>query len=101
MKDTAFFVQTPRRLEDLLKLHLTEQERAFTIAGVVVLGKMDYENFAGDMLADRAFLEPWAPQCERGEVWRCVLVQQRGRSDGVLVIPEDGCYVGWAAYASE
>ena len=101
MKDTAFFVRTPRRLEDLLKLHLTEQEWAFAIVGVVVLGKMDYENFVGDMLVDRAFLEPWAPQCERGEVWRCVLVQQRGRSDGVLVIPEDGCYVGWAAYASE
>ena len=101
MKDTAFFVRTPRRLEDLLKLHLTEQEWAFAIVGVVVLGKMDYENFVGDMLADRTFLETWAPQCERGEVWRCVLVQQRGRSDGVLVIPEDGCYVGWAAYASE
>ena len=35
------------------------------------------------------------------ETWHCILVQQRGRTDGVLVMPEDGCYVGWAAYYSE
>ena len=31
MKDTAFFVRTPRRLDDLLKLHLTEQERSLLL----------------------------------------------------------------------
>ena len=28
------------------------------------------------------------------------LVQQRGRADGVLVMPEQGCFVSWAAYVS-
>ena len=25
-------------------------------------------------------------------------VRQRGRDDGVLALPEDACFVGWAAY---
>ena len=49
------------------------------------------------MLADRQFLEDHAALCSKGEVWTCILVRQRGRTDGVLVLPE-GCYVGWAAY---
>lgn len=36
-----------------------------------------------------------------GDVWDCLLVQQRDRTDGVLVLPEQGCFVSWAAYVSE
>lgn len=53
------------------------------------------------MVADRQFIEDHAALCSKGEVWRCILVQQRGHADGVLVMPEDGCFVGWAAYYSE
>ena len=50
------------------------------------------------MIADRQFIEENTALCAQGGVWRCLLVQQRGRTDGVLVVPVDGCYVGWAAY---
>lgn len=50
------------------------------------------------MLVDRQFIEDHAEKCCRGETWACILVQQTGRKDGILVMPEEGCYVGWAAY---
>ena len=96
----AFFVKSPRRIEDLQTLHLVEKERPFEIVKTVKLAKIDYENFITDMLADRQFIEDHAALCSKGTVWRCILVQQRGRTGGVLVMPEDGCFVGWAAYYS-
>ena len=35
---------------------------------------------------------------KKGAVRDCLLVRRRGQSDGVLVMPEDDCFVGWAAY---
>lgn len=97
----AYFVSDPRRIKDLQVLHLVEKERPFEITALVKLTKIDYENFIKDMVADRQFIENHAALCSKGEVWRCILVQQRGRTDGVLVMPEDGCFVGWAAYYEE
>ena len=94
----AYFVESPRRIEDLIVPHPIERERLFTIVKSVRLAKIDYENFITDMLADRQFIEDNAALCSQGETWRCVLVQQRGCTDGILVIPADGCHVGWAAY---
>lgn len=96
-KNTAFFVYSPRIAEDLLRPHTLESEKPFEIVRTVTLSAMSYENFITDMLADRQFLEDHADFCGEGEVWRCVLVKQRGKSDGVLVIP-DGCYVKYAAF---
>ncbi|MBQ2633300.1 MAG: hypothetical protein IJF88_01805 [Oscillospiraceae bacterium] len=96
----AYFVQTPRRIEDLIVPHAIEWERAFEIVRTVELAKIDYENFITDMRADRAFLENAVEPCSRGKTWRCLLIRRRGQADGVLVVPGDGCYVGWAAYAS-
>ena len=93
----AYFVQRPRIIEELIVPHPIERERPFCIAATVELARIDYENFITDMLADRQFLEDHAALCSKGEVWTCILVRQRGRTDGVLVLPE-GCYVGWAAY---
>ena len=101
MAGKAYFVSDPRRMEDLTVLHLVERERPFEVVKTVKLAKIDYENFITDMVADRQFIEDHAPLCTKGEVWRCILVQQSGRSDGVLVMPEDDCFVGWAAYYSE
>ena len=95
---TAYFVRTPRRIEDLLAYHPIKRERPFEIIKEVTLPKIDYENFTSDMIADRQFIEDHASLCSKGAVWRCLLIRQRGRTDGVLVMPEDGCYVGWAAY---
>ena len=66
----------------------------------VQLPKTDYENFINDMLADRKFIEDYGKRCKAGDIWNCLLVQQRGRTDGVPVLPEQGCFVSWAAYVS-
>ena len=94
----AFFVRLPRTLDDLKVLHPLNHERAYEVAAAVTLEAIDYENFITDMLVDRQFIEAHAEKCCRGETWACILVQQTGRKDGILVMPEDGCYVGWAAY---
>ena len=96
-RDFAYFVERPRTIEDLLQPHLFEKEQEYRIVKTIELGKMDYENFVTDMLADRQFIEDNAGLCSRGEVWQCLLIRQRGCSDGVLVMPENGCFVGWAA----
>ena len=94
----AFFLYCPRIIEDLLAPRPIEQETQYEIVKTVKLAKTDYENFITDMIADRQFIEENAALCAQGGAWRCLLVQQRGRTDGVLVVPVDGCYVGWAAY---
>ena len=94
----AYFVESPRIIEDLKVPHPIEQETQYEIVKTAKLAKIDYENFITDMIADRQFIEENAALCAQGGAWRCLLVQQRGRTDGVLVVPVDGCYVGWAAY---
>ena len=83
-------------MEDLKALHDINAEKDYEIVATVKLGTIDYENFITDMLADRQFLEDYADLCSEGDVWRCILVKQRGQSSGVLVVP-DGCYVKYAA----
>ena len=97
----AYFVEHPRRIEDLMVPHPIEKERPYRIVTEVQLPAIDYENFITDMLADRQFIEDNAGLCSRGEVWQCLLIRQRGCSDGILVMPEGGCYVGWAALAND
>ena len=97
----AYFVERPRRLEDLMVPHLVEKEQPYRIVTEIQLPALDYENFITDMLADRQFIEDNAALCSRGEVWQCLLIRQRRCSDGILVMPEGGCYVGWAALAND
>ena len=75
--DTAYFVKNPRVIGDLAVPHPVEAEREYEVAARVRLAGMDFE----------------------GEVMRCLLVQRRGQSGGVLVVPERGAFVGWAALA--
>ena len=88
-------------MNDLMVPHPIEQERIYEIVKTIKLSGIDYENFITDMVADRQFIEDNAALCSRGEVWHCLLVQQRGHMDGVLVMPKDDCFVGWAAYYCE
>ena len=97
----AYFVERPRRLEDLMVPHLVEKERPYQIITEIQLPAIDYENFVTDMLADRQFIEDHGRRCKQGEVWSCLLVRRKGKADGVLVMPEDGGFVGWAAYYLE
>ena len=93
----AYFMRRPARAEELKVPHPLEAARQYEIISVISLRRIDYENFITDLLADRAFLEPYAPLCSKDGVWKCVLVSQRGKKGGILVMPENGCYVGWAA----
>ena len=97
-RDFAYFVERPHTIEDLLQPHLFEKKQEYRIVKTIELGKMDYENFITDMLADRQFIEDSAALCSQGEVWKCLLIRQRGCSDGILVMPEGGCYVDWAGH---
>ena len=101
MKEKAFFVKRPRTAADLMQPHLLSQEREYRVVRTLVLGKTDYENFITDMLADRQFLEDNAALCARDAVWRCLLIRPQRCGDGVLVMPERGCFVGWAARYAE
>lgn len=94
---TAYFVYSPRMLSDLLQPHDIRDEKPYRVVHTVSLSAMSYENFITDMLADRQFLEDYAKLCGEGEIWRCILVKQRGTTEGILVMP-DGCYVKYAAY---
>lgn len=93
-----FFVERPRRIEDLMVPHLVDKERPYRIVTSVQLTAIDYENFITDMLADRQFIEDYDRRCKKGEVWECLFVRSRGQADGVLIMPEQDCFVGWAAY---
>ena len=98
MHGYAYFVERPRRIEELMVPHLIEQERPYRIVTEIQLPAIDYENFITDMLVDRQFIEDHDRRCKKGAIWNCLLVCRRGQPDGVLVMPEDGCFVGCAAY---
>lgn len=98
MKGRAWFVRRPGRLDELQALHPLDKEQPYRVAAEITLGEMDFQNFAADLWADRAFLEGPSRLCARGEVWDCLLVHCRGERNGILVLPEEGCFVGWAAW---
>jgi hypothetical protein len=98
----AFFVKYPSRIEHLRRLHLLTEERPFSIVGRVLLPRIDYENFITDMTVERQFLEKWARcRARRDGARPCGLVRQRGRRDGVLVVPDREGFVIWAAYVRD
>ena len=94
----AYFVERPRGIEDLMAPHLIERERPYRSVTEIQLPTIGYENFITDILADRQFIEDHGRRCKKGEVWDCLLIRRRGQSNGVLVMPKEGCFVGWAAY---
>lgn len=94
----AFFVAFPRRIGDLLLPHDINLEQDYEIAVSVSLGDEDFKNFITDMVADRQFIEDYYDRCAEGEVWKCLLVRQQGKRDGILLIPKDRCHVKYAAY---
>ena len=102
MKKTgqAVFVKRPRRLGELTEQFAVKELRFFEVAAEIVLKSIDYTNFVTDMLADRQFIEDKAELCHMGAVWKCLLVCSPGMQ-GVLVMPERGCFVGWAALLTE
>lgn len=100
LSGTAYFVRRPRTIADLQAPHPLDQERPYAIVKTIQIRAIDYENFATDLLADRSFIESNAHLCERSDIWKCLLVCQRGKSGGILVLPENDCFVGWAGYVT-
>lgn len=98
---TAFFVERPRRLEDLKVLHALEAERSYEIVARLSLSRIDYDNFTSDLLADRPFIAERLALCRAGTGFPCLFVQPQGESEGILLHPMAPNYVRWAAYLSE
>lgn len=102
--DRAYFVQCPRTIEDLRRPHLPDTERPYEVVKTITHAAIDYENFITDMAADRQFIEDAADLCLAGETMKCLLVRQRGKNDGVLVVPDNAeykQYVKCAAYVAK
>lgn len=97
---TAFFVEYPFRIEDLIRPYLSEWVKPYIVEKEIRLGKIDYENFITDLCVDRWFIEKYTHLCSIDEngVWHCVLVRQKGKSEGVLVMSEGRVFPKWAAY---
>lgn len=96
----AYFVNNPRTSKDLLVPHLIEREQKYEIVKTITLPKIDYENFTTDMRADRWFLEENDHLCSRVPTIRCMLIKQRGKDGGILVVP-NGAWVNTAAFNGE
>ena len=86
---TAFFVAYPRMIEELMTVEKRGMRAEYEIVKTISLTGIDYENFITDMVADRWFLEEDSPLSGSPTV-RCLLVKQRNKDGGVLVVPENG-----------
>lgn len=98
---TAFFVKYPRRLEQLQRPFPLEQAREYRVSARVLLNAVDYGNFISDMLVERDYLEQALPQCGQEPEEGCVLVSWPGGKEGILVVPERGGFVRYAAWLGE
>lgn len=98
MKNQAVFIWRPRTEEEMKTTSAMGALLEYEIVKTVRLGRMDYENFATDMLVDREFLEEAAgiAGTSPDQPARCVLVCRRNSKTGILVIP-NGAYVRLAA----
>ena len=99
-QDTAFFVKQPFGVEDLRRPHRLKQRQPFTIEKTIDLEWIDYENLVTDLTVDRWFIEEYQRLCRIDDdgVWHCLLVRQRGKTDGVLIMPQGTDYPKFAAY---
>lgn len=97
---TALFVYLPFSVEDLLKLHFSEQRRPYAIEKTIVLKRIDYENLIWDLCVSRDYIEENARLCRIDEtgVYHCILVQQRGKKDGILIMSDKTFFPKYAAY---
>jgi hypothetical protein len=93
----AYFVNFPRTFQDLYHPHLLKDEMPYKIVSAVCLSAMDYENFITDMRVSRDYLEGMESPHQNQEMQSCLLITKRGRSDGILVVPNAAGFVVAAA----
>ena len=84
----AYFVDKPRTIDDLMQPHRVEAEHPFHIVKTIQLSGIDYANFITNMLADRSYIEENYHLCSSlGSVIQCLLIKQKGKKGGILVVP--------------
>lgn len=81
----AHFVRYPRMIDELKQPHRTEEEHSYVIVQTICLKRIDFDNFAADMLVYRSFLDGVEQQCLPGETYKCILVCTPGSVNGILV----------------
>ena len=95
----AYFVDKPRTIDDLMQPHCVEAERPFHIVKTIQLNGIDYTNFSTDMLADRSYIEGNYHLCSSlGPVIQCLLIKQKGKKGGILVVPIQSWVASAALY---
>jgi hypothetical protein len=69
------------------------------VEATVELPIIDYKNFITDLYVDRPFIEEHmdVSRVDYDGIWHCILVKQRGKEDGVLIMSEGHDYPKWAA----
>lgn len=99
-QNTAFFVKRPFRIEDLRRPHFPEQRRPYVIEKTIELARIDYENLIADLTVERRFIEENKRLCRIDDdgVWHCLLARQRGKTEGVLIMPQGQDYPKFVAY---
>lgn len=94
------FVEYAFQIKDLQKPHSIYKSNPYVVEKEVTLSKINYENFTTDFCADRWFIEKYSKLCRIDDngIWHCILVRQKGRTDGVLVMSDGNDFPKWAAY---
>lgn len=100
MIKSAFFLENTPSIHNLKRPHLLDEERFYTIEKTIILPKIEYENFIEDFYVERWFIEEFENCCKIDDegIWHCLLVQQKGEEDGVLVMSDGYEYPKWVAY---
>ena len=95
----AFFINRPSRIEDLIPPRIVGDAHPYKVTVMVELSGIDYHNFITDLKVDRPFLEEHSNKSYIAQgVWHCILVRQKGRSDGLLVMTSGRDFPSWVAY---
>ena len=95
MKEKAYFVFRPRIVADLSLKNPGGKWLEYRIVKTVCLNRIDYENFAADLLADRQFIEDHFVLCV--EPRDCLLITGKRQDPEFLVMPWQKCFVRYAA----
>ena len=94
----AYFIKNPKSSGQLLTPRLVTDAMPWEAVKTITLGKIDYENFAGDMLVYRDFLENAEDRGAVDGVYHCLLIKCAGKP-ALLVVPDQDGYVLYAALA--
>lgn len=96
MTNFAYFVIHPRNVEEV-KNPVASVLLSYRVVRKISLSRIEFQNFYTDFLVDRFFIENNAVLCIHQIPMDCILVVCRGYSWGILVVPENGGFVGMAA----